>query len=585
MPARIAIGQDDFARLRREGSEFVDKTHMIQTLLNDHSIVTLLPRPRRFGKTLNMSMLDAFLAKRPQNYSSLFEGLSIWNAGDQYRAHFQRYPTIFLSFKNIKPDSLEQWEKGIRLELGAQFRRCIEQYPLLESSLSPVEKRSLQDLADHTADFTLMARSLHLMSEWLERAYGEKVLLLIDEYDTPIQSAWLATPDMQLPPEALKKTLYGQVITFFQTLFGSAMKGNPALFKAVLTGILRVSKESIFSDLNNIKVRTILESEYADCFGFTEQEVVALFERQHQSSRLDEARQWYNGYRFGPHTIYNPWSVINYLAQPDAPAQAYWLNTSSNDLIRELLQQQTLTIAQDLQTLMEGGAIVREVDSNTAFMEIRTSSNAMFSLLLFTGYLTAQFNEWNALEGIALYSLRAPNLEVRRIYRATFVQWLTVQLDGTSERLKKLEQAILTGDEETLEYLLEYFCRNMVSLHDTVHEPEAFYQGLMLGLCAVLEPAYRVLSNRESGMGRADLLIIPRPSIQPGQLNRPGAVLELKVARRKRKTLKQALAEGLEQLKEKQYLTELQAAGVTVIHTWVLAFDGKKVMVKYGGKG
>lgn len=360
------------------------------------------------------------------------------------------------------------------------------------------------------------------------------------------------------------------------------MKGNASLFKAVLTGILRVSKESIFSDLNNLKVRTILDTEYADCFGFTEPEVMALFDRQNQSYRLDEARQWYNGYRFGPHTVYNPWSVVNYLSQPDMVPQSYWLNSSSNALVIQLLQKQAFSTGESLQRLMEGEAIDLEVDANIAFAQIDTSSSVMLSLLLFSGYLSATRAEKPLTP--KHYRVSVPNAEVSEIYQKAFVQWMTVQLDGKGERLRKLEQAILTGDEETLGYLLEHFCRNMVSLHDTVHEPEAFYQGLMLGLCAILEPAYRVLSNRETAgvahdLGRADVLIVPR---QPGKA---GAVLELKIARKKRKTLKQALAEGKAQLQEKQYITELQAAGVSVIHTWVLAFDGKQVKVVYEGTG
>lgn len=573
MPAHIAIGNDSFQKMRALGVEYVDKTRLIQELLDDLGTeVLLLPRPRRFGKTLTMSMLEAYFALREEDFSPLFEGLHIWSAGDQYRAHFQRYPTVFITFKNLKAESIEQWNRDIRLELSKLFERHTAILPRLNSR----EQKEYRQLLDKEADLSLLGRSLSLLTEWLERAHGEKVLILIDEYDTPIQTAWLATNDLGQSAEALRASLYGQVTSFFRTFFGSALKGNASLFKAVMTGILRVSKESMFSDLNNLLVCTMLDRPFSDSIGFTETEVVELFARQEQSHRLQEARRWYNGYQFGPHTIYNPWSVLNYLKNPHALPQPYWLNTSANELVKRLLQKQAFLIGEDLQELMRGGSIERAVDSNISFVDMERSPDAALSLLFFAGYLKGVIPENPPSSRHVRLSI--PNVELNEIYTGTFKYWLEQRFEGSSDRVRQLVTAMLNGDLERFERLLEQYCQNIISIHDMGRDPEAFYQGLMLGLCAVLEPSHRVLSNRETGYGRADLLIVPRT---PGQ---SGAVLELKVARKKYRTMKQALAEGRAQLDAKNYVAELTSAGATPIHKWVLAFDGKQVKVQFEGK-
>jgi len=366
------------------------------------------------------------------------------------------------------------------------------------------------------------------------------------------------------------------VVDFFRGFFGAALKGNPHLFKGVMTGILRISKESIFSDLNNLLVSTLLDNDYADCFGFTEAEVVALFERQGQTARLPEAREWYNGYRFGPETIYNPWSVLNFLREPARAPQAWWLNSSSNDLIKEQLTRHAFKMSSDLQALMEGRRIERKIESNISFPQLDTSTDTLLSLLLFSGYLKAEpiSGEYSG----SRHCLSIPNKEVAEIYQLTFKLWLEAHLGGSSERVTSLVKALLEGDAHLFQRYLSMYTLNMLSYLDgTGSEPEALYQGLMLGLCAVLEPGHRVRSNRESGFGRADLLILPN---RPG---RPGAVLELKVAEKGRRTMKQALSEGKAQLEQRKYVTELLASGASPVHKWVVGFDGKIVKVVYVG--
>lgn len=562
MPASIPIGFDNFRRIREDRLEYIDKTRFIRQIIDDAGTqVLLLPRPRRFGKTVNMTMLEAFFAKSPEDLSHLFEGLEIWSAGDVYREHFQRYPTIFLSFKNVKPESETAWQQALRLKISEIFR--IHRVLLDGSLLSSIEREEFEQCVQQTASDALLAQSLERLCDWLHRACGERVLILIDEYDTPIHAAW-------------RSGCYKPVVNFFRAFFGSALKGNPHLHKGVLTGILRISKESIFSDLNNIKVKTLLDLDFSDAFGFTEAEVRTLCERQGQTAYLGDIQAWYNGYLFGGRTMYNPWSVLNFLDNPDKSPQPYWLGSSSNDLIKEVLTRHAVHVHDEFQTLLEGGSIQRLIEPNLVFPDIERSINAVFTLLLFSGYLKAERLPGDG-QTLADCVLSIPNLEVRTVYRSTFQGWLEDALGGFGEQTRLLVNAILTGDEERLEGILGRLALRMLSFHDgSYQDPEALYHGLMLGLCATLEPQYQVRSNRESGSERPDLLILPT---RPGQ---SGAVLELKVTRRGQ-TLKQVLAQGVKQLKNHKYAAELEVSPAGRIHKWAVAFNGKSVKVKWVG--
>lgn len=584
MPAPINLTDASFRILRERRArglqcELVDKTAFIEELLEDVSSVFLFPRPRRFGKSLNIDMLNEFFAQENLPSEHLFEGLYIKRVWERVAPHFRRYPTVYFSFKELKPTSFESWEGMLRSCLSDLARKYEYVFPKLDAS----EQNDLRMLIDRTAPPEIMSRTLLLLSAWLERYHSEKVVILIDEYDAPIQMAWVRTQEalkegLERWPDVIRTendTLYNRVITFFRTFFEGAFKGNPHLFKGVLTGILRIARESIFSELNNLKVRSMLDNEYASTFGFTEDEVTALFERQDQTARLKDARTWYNGYQFGDQTVYNPWSVMNFLSQPGLPPKPYWLTSSDNALIRHALAEKALVYHEDFQKLLAGEQLEIPVIDAIALPDLTASTEALYSLLLFSGYLKVGLIGVNA-DGAGRYGVEIPNLEVKQLYLKTFTMWLGSLLPGkNTQSLELLQQAILTGNERLLQSLLGNLALTMMSFYDgSNNEPEAFYHGLLLGLCASLQGKFRVESNREAGMGRAELLIAP---LRPGQ---PGAVLELKVAYEDEKTLDQALEEGVAQLKSRKYAVALEASGASPIQRWAVAFDGKEVRVR-----
>ena len=496
MPAPIPIGNDIFRSVRERGLEYIDKTRLIQDILDDAgTMVLLLPRPRRFGKTLNMTMLEAFFARRAEDLTHLFEGLHIWSAGEKYRAHFQRYPTIFLTFKNLKPGSAEAWDQAIRMKVSELYRRHV---PVFEDlALAAVERRELEHFLDGTASDVLLQRGLERLSAWLHRAYGEQVLILVDEYDTPIHEAWRRSLETDRPPSSSGlfaggasgvSSLYDKVVSFFKDFFGAALKGNEHLFRGVLTGILRVSKESIFSDLNNLNVKTLLEPEFSDAFGFTEEETRALCERQGQLEHLPTIRTWYNGYCFGGRTVYNPWSVLSFLNNKDKTPQSHWLNSSSNDLVKQLIMKRGVRAHKTFRPLLEGGRIVTRLETNLVFPSLERSDSALVALLLFSGYLEAERVPGEPGEQ-AVYALSIPNREVMEVYQTTFREWLEASLGGFGGETELLLEALLSGDEERLEEMLGKMALRTMSIQDqTATRPESFYHGLMLGLCAALEP-------------------------------------------------------------------------------------------------
>ncbi len=554
---RIPIGIDDFGRLRKTGLFYVDKTRFIQQLIDHEGVqVFLFPRPRRFGKTLAMTMLRAFFEKSPEPRSSFFEGLHIWEAGAAYRGHFQRYPVIYLTLKELKEQSAEGFFAAINTHLSNLYR---EHSALLSGSvLSAMERDRFEQILNGSASIELCKIALSELCLYLHRAHGEPVVLLIDEYDTAIHEAYLhgfAEP----------------VIHFFRRFLGAALKGNAHLYKAVLTGILRISKESIFSDLNNLSVYSMLRPDYSDVFGFTEDEVAAMLEQAGLGDKLNEVKDWYNGYLFGGRVMYNPWSLLNFMASGGV-AQAYWLNTSANSLIKESLIKHAGRVGEEMEILLGGGEIERELDENTALGDLANNTNVLFSLLTFAGYLKAR-----ALpsEFHDRFALSIPNREVRAVFRGTFRGWLETGLSNGGSSLDELKEALLSGDEEGLEEILNELAGSVLSYQDGASKrPEFFYHGFVLGLLTTLEPEYRVRSNRESGDGRPDVLVMP------AEKGRPGVVLELKVAKPKRKTLEQALDEGEAQMKAKNYGAELGAQGVGSLVGLVLAFDGKVVQVR-----
>ena len=371
VPRPIPIGVDDFRKLREQGLEYVDKSHFVREVLDKGAEIVLLPRPRRFGKTLNMTMLRCFFEKRAEDLSPLFADLSIWQAGDAYRAHFQRYPVVFLTLKGIKLETFDRtWEviKKRLSDLFAEHRALLDSGVLIEE-----EALRYRKVIDGTADFSVFGDALADLSAYLHRAHGEKVVLLIDEYDAPIHAGHA-------------HGYAHQVLDFFRLFLTQGLKSNPHLFKAVLTGILRVAKESVFSGLNNLAVYSVLRPDFATCFGFTEPEVTALLDRAGRADRARVVRSWYNGYVFGGHVIYNPWSILSYIrGSPEPEPRPFWVTTSANELVREALVKHAATAQEDIETLLEGGGLLRTLDESVALADIETRSDALFGLLTFSG--------------------------------------------------------------------------------------------------------------------------------------------------------------------------------------------------------
>ena len=560
MRLRIPLGIDDFRKLREADLEYVDKSDLIRQLLDRPGVeVVLLPRPRRFGKTLNLSMLRCWFEKRGEDFSPLFQDLAIWHAGDDYRSYFQRHPVIHFSFKETKFESFDRIWGAIQNKIEALFDE--HRYLLDSDRLSERELKNYRAVLDGTAEPGLYHRALLDLSACLHAHHGEKVVILIDEYDEPIHAGHM----------------YGhvdKVLELMRAFLGAGLKSNPHLFKAVMTGILRVAKESLFSGLNNLGVYSLLREDFNTCFGFTEGEVAALLERNGRADKLDGVRGWYNGYLFGGEVIYNPWSVAGYLDSSDGKLRPYWLSTSSNDLVHELLVLHALDLQPVFEVLLSGGSLDRVLDENVVLSEIRSDQDALWSLLVFSGYLKAEEVGEDSL-GRAVHRLSIPNREVREVYASTFRRWMKARMAGHGGSLEKLTRALLGGDAEMVEEQLQAFVTNLLSYHDPgALDPERVYHGFVVGLLAALEPEYQARSNRESGLGRPDV------TVRPMVAGKPGVVLELKVARAGKKALEAALDEGVGQMGGKDYGAELRAAGATPVYGFAVAFDGKEVRVR-----
>nr|VFK17700.1 MAG: Predicted AAA-ATPase [Candidatus Kentron sp. LPFa] len=491
-PSRLSagkppIGLSDFPRLIREGYAYVDKSLLIQSVLDSSAQVLLLPRPRRFGKTLNLSMLRAFFDRDMQGGAELFRGLAIERAGEAYAAHRGRYPVVFLTLKDVKTLNWGDCLGHLRQVISEEFKR--HEMLLTGGFLDTEEQKQFRKIRScEYAGFEL-ERSLSHLLVWLERATGEQVVLLIDEYDTPIHAGY-------------QSGFYEEITSFMRNWLSGALKDHSSLKKGVLTGILRVARESIFSGLNNLEVAGILEAgPFADKFGFTEPEVARLLDGFELSGKLPEARKWYNGYRFGETVIYNPWSILNFIHKQPALPAAHWVNTSSNDLVRELLESGGAEIREDLEALLAGGSVECAVTEDLPLRDIRGDPEAIWSLLLFSGYLKPV--DVRTRNRQVFHELAIPNLEVEIVYGRIIRHWLTRHIPSRS--LNKLLDALVDGNVPEFARHLQTLVLNMLSYHDTAggekKTPEAVYQSFVLGLLANLGDQYRIRSNIESGLG------------------------------------------------------------------------------------
>jgi hypothetical protein len=554
---RFPIGISDFRMLREGGYRYIDKTGLVDAVVDEDAQVVLLPRPRRFGKTLNLSMLRCFLEKSAEDQHPLFEGLAVASS-ESARPHFQRYPVIFLTFKDVKPASWEDCVAGMANVLARTYGE--HRYLLEEGNLDAEDARIFGVVLDRRASKAELTIALELLSRLLAKHHRERVVILLDEYDSPIHAGYT-------------KGYYDDVITFFRDFLSGGLKDNPHLFKGVLTGILRIAKESLFSGLNNIAVYGILRREFAPYFGFTEPEVRDLVAAVGQPELLDDIRSFYNGYLFGNEAIYNPWSVLSFLHDASKELLPYWIDTSSNDLVRELLLAGPGGVRAELETLLSGGTIDKRIEENIVLRDISIDPGAVWSFLLFTGYLKPV--ELRLVDGERMAKLAVPNTEVALALRKMAKVWMERQVGG-SEALETLLAALLRGDGPVIERHLSHLAKVNLSYFDTAGpEPERFYHGLVVGLLAGLGSSYEVRSNRESGFGRCDVMVLPKTA------GHPGAVMELKrVDVDAGETPDLAIAAALEQIRARDYAAELRERGATPIHCVAAVFDGKRAYVR-----
>ena len=557
----ISIGKQNFASLRENHYFFVDKSHFIKDWWENGDEITLITRPRRFGKTLNMSMLDCFFSNKYAARGDLFEGLGVWKE-EKYRELQGKYPVIFLSFAAVKADQLSE----AKIQIKQQIARVYEEnrYLLDGDLLSGNEKKAYNEVNLHMGDAEAAA-ALNNMSMYLARYYGRRVIILLDEYDTPMQEAYV-------------HGYWAEFTTFVRSLFNATFKTNPYLERAVMTGITRVSKESIFSDLNNLRVVTTTSDLYADCFGFTEEEVFASLDAFGMGDKKDVVKQWYDGFIFGGHRdIYNPWSITNYLKEKKL--RPYWADTSSNGLAGKLIRTASPEIKEHMEDLLNGQTITVNFDEQMVFEQLDYNENAIWGLLLASGYLKAEEVEYRGITLKPWYQLRITNLETVSMFDDMFRGWFEASEAGYSSFVK----ALMQGDLEAMNYYM-----NKVSLATFSHfdvggetseslEPERFYHGFVLGLMAERAECYQIRSNRESGFGRYDVMMIPK-----NREKYPAIIIEFKVcSRAKKETLEDAVQEALKQIVDKKYDAELVALGVPKeqIRHYGFAFAGKKVLI------
>lgn len=553
---KIPIGIEDFKEIIDKSCYFVDKSLLIRNILESGSKVNLFTRPRRFGKTLNMSMMRYFFEKSNEDNSYLFKNLAIAQDGGQYMKHQGQYPVISITFKDIEASDYETAFSMFKSIIADEFERHSE---LLESDkLKPRQRRRFENIYNDTAADSEYIMALKLLSDCLYQVYQKKVIILIDEYDVPLQNAYF-------------NRYYDKMVELIRSVFSKALKTNNSLEFAVLTGCLRISKESIFTGLNNLDVYSVTDTEFSDAFGFTESEVKSMLEYYQLTDRFEEIKEWYDGYLFGRTEIYNPWSVLKYIQKTSADAHikadAYWLNTSSNSIIHELIVKSNVTVRKETEMLINGEALEKQLFSDITYANMDVNHEHIWSFLLYTGYLKAvrifKKGKYIFFEG------KIPNKEVEIIYEETFRQWFDTLIQGADK--SRFFNAVLNGDTAVFEEEVNKFMLNSISYHDGY---ENFYHGFLAGLLKYSE-RFLVESNREAGTGRSDIVITDL-------LKRETAVIiEIKAAKEE-KEMDERCDEALQQIEDRKYAHALTQKGYRKILKYGIAFCGKVCKVTLG---
>ncbi len=548
----LPIGISDY-RIASTEYYYIDKTMMLKDFIDERPQVSLFTRPRRFGKTLNMDMLRTFFEKSDEDTSIYFQNKKIWNCGEKYRAYQGKYPVIFITFKDIKKDTWEETYDRIVQLIAMEYKRHSE----LAASTRIQDSDYYQNMISGKVDAALMDSALYMLSKMLHEHHGIAPIIIIDEYDIPIQQGHM-------------RGYYDKVILFMRNLFSGGFKDNKHLSYGFLTGILRVAKESIFSGLNNLVIYSVLDSKYSSYFGFTPAEVKEMARYYGVANKYDEICQWYDGYRFGNSDIFNPWSVINYFSNQCQP-RAFWQATGSNDIIGEVIAAADRDIYEKLTSLVSGKSFTSYIDTDVIYPQIKKNPSTIYSFLLVAGYLKVNQSS-TSFNGDFMCEVALPNQEIRFVYNKEILQ----QLDNIIPQSTgiAIQEAIYSGNSEKLQSLIQTLLEQSVSTFDTAKEN--FYHGFMLGLCALVSGSY-LTSNRESGDGRYDIQLMPKMP------NLPGILIELKAEKDcAQERLKELAQIALQQINEKHYDTEMLSKGIQNVYKYGVAFSGKRVEIVMG---
>jgi hypothetical protein len=578
---KLPIGVSDFKKIIEKNYYYVDKTLFIKEIIDSGDTILLIPRPRRFGKTLNLSMVGYFYdccpvtwapesdspspakesqsPNNPQNYKHLFDSLAISGAGQEYLDKMGKHPVIFLSFRTVKDMDWESCLEKIKKLTQEEYSR---HYYLLESQkLLPHEKNYFQKIIDLTGNKSDYGCSLERLLIFLSRHYNKRSVILIDEYDAPVHAGYTYG-------------YYDEIIDFMRSFLAGGLKDtDPYLEKGIVTGIMRIAKESIFSGFNNPGVYTLLSPKFSDYFGFTETEVRTMLEDFQALDMVERVEQWYNGYRFGGKVIYNPWSIINFLNSGEKELVPYWINTSDNKIVDTLLTMGGKELKEELEQLIRGESIIKAIDENIVLKEVTLREDFLWSFLLMGGYLKQTAKRRDPASGKVFYTLSIPNEEVKITYTGIIDRYFSTKIEN--KKLEIMLKALMAGDIKLFEKMLKIIVLAVFSYHDFGGEPEKVYHALVAGLLIWISNTHEVKSNRESGYGRYDIVIIPKDPAQTGY------VIEFKsVDTDDNETVETAQESALTQIEAKKYETELVERGIKYIKKLAIVFSGKAVFVK-----